>query len=244
MGGMRTTSDRGDAGTADTVVVIGSGGGAGASLLIAGLAGAADRRGLRVAAVDLDAYAGGLDVVFGIERADGVRWSQVAGSQGEFDGAALYDALPAAVAAVLSYGREGAAAPDQVVTEAVTALAASCDLLLIDAPRGIDLADLPEAAVVVVAHGSVRGTAAAGAVVQLLRSTGREPMVVLRDASDRLAREFTDAVGVDVVAHLTSERRVRSDLARGEVPGAHGDLARVCDELLRVLLENRSEAAA
>lgn len=242
---MRTPADRHGAGTANTVVVIGCGGGAGASTLIAGLAGAAGRRGLGVAAVDLDAYAGGLDVVFGLERADGVRWAQVAGSQGELDGSALYDALPVAGAAVLSYGRESSVVPDQVVAEALTALAGSCDLLLVDAPRGTDLREVSaDAATVVVAHGSVRGTAAAGAVVQLLRSTGREPVVVLRDAPDQLAEEFADAVGVEVVARVTTERRVRNDLARGEVPGAHGDLARVCDDLLRVLLTDRSEAAA
>ncbi|MBO1753747.1 hypothetical protein [Allobranchiibius sp. CTAmp26] len=245
---MRTDADRRDVGTADTVVVIGCGGGAGASLLVAGLAGAADRRGLRVAAVDLDPYGGGLDVVFGIERADGVRWAQVAGSQGALDGTALYDALPAmgepGDTAVLSYGREGAAAPSPVVAEAVTALAQSCDLLLIDAPRGADLTELPAGAVVVVAHGSVRGSASAGAVIQMLRSAGREPAVVLRDASDQLAGEFADAVAVEVVGHVTSERRVRSDLARGVAPGAHGELARTCDEVLRVLLEDRSEAAA
>ncbi|NYJ73405.1 hypothetical protein [Allobranchiibius huperziae] len=242
---MRTKGDRRGAGTADAVVVIGCGGGAGASVLVTGLAGAADRRGLRVVALDLDAYAGGLDVVFGIERADGVRWAQVAGSVGALDGAALYDALPAAGPAVLSYGREGTAAPAQVVAEAVTALAACCDLLLIDAPRDIDPQDLPADAVpVVVAHGSVRGTAAAGVAVARLRSAGRDPVVVLRDASDRLAEELSDAVEVQVVAQVTSERRVRSDLARGERPGAQGDLAKVCDELLERLIAQRSEAAA
>ena len=242
---MRTDPDRARSRAADTVVMIGCGGGAGASVLLAGLAAAAARRGLRVAAVDLDVYAGGLDIVFGIERTDGVRWAQVAGSVGALDGSALYDALPACGdTAVLSYGREGDAAPDAVVVEAVTGLAACCDLLLIDAPRGADLRDLPAGDALVVAPGSVRGSAAAGAVVHALRSVDREPVVVLRDASDRLAEEFADAVGVDVVAHVTSERRVGTDLARGEAPGRHGDLAGVCDNLLHLLLADRSEGAA
>lgn len=221
-----------------TIVVTGCGGGAGASILVAGLAVAAVRRQLTVAVLDLDRYGGGLDVVFGVERDDGVRWAQVAGSQGELDGTALLRALPSvAGAALLSHGRDGVLVPDHVRTASMVALSGVCDLVLVDACRGTDASEWPmDADFIVVAGGCVRAGAAAGAVVQALQSVGREPVVVLRDASDRFADEVTDALSVRVIAHLASERRVEADLSRGDLPGTRGELATVCDRLLDGLL--------
>lgn len=214
--------------------------------MVAGLARAAGRSIRRVAVLDLDRYGGGLDVVFGIEREEGVRWAQVAGSQGELDGPALHEALPSSAAAVvLSYGREVTAVPRHVVEASIEALSGICDVLLVDAPRGADLHLIaPAAAVVVVGDGSVRGGAACGAVVQSLRTAGREPVVVLRDASEQFADELADAVSVQVVAHLASERRVEHDLSRGDQPGSRGELARVCDRLIELLLDRRASTAA
>lgn len=231
---------------ADVIVVVGCGAGAGASTLVAGLAQAiADDVG-RVAVLDLDRYGGGLDVVFGIERAGGVRWAEVAGSEGELDGEALVEALPSIRNAVLlSYGRESTLVPEHVLAASITALSGVCDVLLVDAPRGADLHLLPqEATVVVVGDGSVRGGAATGTVVQALRAEGRQPVVVLRDASHQFADDLAEAVAVQVVAHLASERRVEHDLARGDQPGSRGELAKVCERLAGSLLEARAVDAA
>lgn len=231
---------------AETIVVVGCGGGAGASTLVAGLARAAVRGARRVAVLDLDRCGGGLDVVFGIERQEGVRWAQVSGSQGELDGPALRDALPCRdEAVVLSYGREATAVPDHVVEAAIEAMASVCDVLLVDAPRGVDLHLFPpQATVIVVADGSVRGGAACGSVLQTLRTAGREPVVVLRDASGQFADELSEAVSVQVVAHLASERRVEHDLSHGDQPGSRGELAKVCTRLVTLLLERRMLRAA
>lgn len=230
----------------DAIAVVGCGAGAGASTLVAGLAWAiADHVG-KVAVLDLDRYGGGLDVVFGIERAAGVRWAQVAGSEGELDGGALIEALPSSGrTALLSYGREATLVPELVLAASITALSDVCDVLLVDAPRGTDLQLLPaEATVVVVGDGSVRGGAAVGAIVQDLQAAGRDPVVVLRDASRRFADDLAEAVAVQVVVRLASERRVEHDLARGEQPGSRGELATVCRRLARLLLEPGAVDAA
>lgn len=227
------------------VALIGCGGGAGASTIAASLALAALRCGRTVAVVDLDATGGGLDVVFGIEREPGVRWSAVAGADGELDGAALFDALPAARSVrVLLHGRELVPVPDRVVAAAIGGLSSACDLLLFDAatPAQIELVPL-DVAVVVVAHGTVRGTAAAAATVSALRAAGRDPSVVLRDVSTRLAAQFADVVDAPVLARVGTERRVERAIARGVCPGGRGELAASSDELLDLLIRQQGQAA-
>lgn len=228
------------------LVVIGCGGGAGASTLVAGLAGAVRRSGRSVAALDLDSRGGGLDVLFGVEHQDGVRWGQVAGSRGELDGAALLVALPTSDGAtVLSHGRCGAVVPDHVLAACIDALRSVCDVVLVDAPRAVDPESLPaDAGFVVVAHGAVRGSAAAGSVTEALRSAGREPVVVLRDGPEGLAAELADALSVHVVGRVGSERRVEHDVDRGDLPGSRGELARTCEELLDTLLSRSEQVAA
>lgn len=227
------------------VALIGAGGGAGASTIAAGLALAAVRCGRTVAVVDLDVTGGGLDVVFGIERDPGVRWAAVAGADGELDGEALLEALPAARSiGVLSHGRELTPVPDPVVAAAVDGLSSVCDLLLLDAGTPGQLEVLPaDATVVVVAHGSVRGTAAAAATVSALRAAGRDPVVVLRDVSTRLAAQFADVLDAPVLARIGTERRVERALDRGVCPGARGELAASSDELLGLLRQHVAEAA-
>src|SRR5690606_31593583 len=61
-------------GLARTVGVIGGRGGAGASTLACALALAAARRGERTMLIDGDPLGGGLEVLLGGERLDGLRW--------------------------------------------------------------------------------------------------------------------------------------------------------------------------
>lgn len=206
---------------------------------------AALRCGHTVAVVDLDVTGGGLDVVFGIEREAGLRWSAVAEADGELDGPALFEALPAARSiGVLSHGRELTPVPDQVIAAAIDGLSSVCDLLLLDAATPAQLQVVPTGvAVVVVAHGTIRGTAAAAATVGALRAAGRDPVVVLRDVSTRLAAQFADVVDAPVLARVGTERRVERAAERGVCPGARGELAASSDELLDLLMHLQREAA-
>ena len=68
------------AGTAGLIVgVTGARGGAGASILASMLALTAARQGLRPLLVDGDPLGGGLDLMLGLEQADGLRCSGLAG---------------------------------------------------------------------------------------------------------------------------------------------------------------------
>jgi secretion/DNA translocation related CpaE-like protein len=76
------------------VAVGGSCGGAGASTLAAALALAAGRSGAEALLVDADPWGGGLDLVLGAERAEGMRWPELSELRGRVAGDALMAALP------------------------------------------------------------------------------------------------------------------------------------------------------
>ncbi|MET7308586.1 septum site-determining protein Ssd [Streptomyces sp. NPDC005571] len=78
-----------------TVGVIGGRGGAGASTLACALAVAAARSGRRTMLIDGDPLGGGIDVLLGGERAEGMRWPDFAHSKGRVGGGALEESLPA-----------------------------------------------------------------------------------------------------------------------------------------------------
>ncbi|HEV7627347.1 MAG TPA: septum site-determining protein Ssd, partial [Streptomyces sp.] len=77
-----------------TVGVLGGRGGAGASTLACALAVTAARNGQRTMLVDGDALGGGLDVLLGGERTEGLRWPAFAESRGRVGGGALAESLP------------------------------------------------------------------------------------------------------------------------------------------------------
>ncbi|MFE7116698.1 septum site-determining protein Ssd, partial [Streptomyces sp. NPDC057654] len=77
-----------------TVGVIGGRGGAGASTLACALALTAAREGHRSMLIDADPLGGGLDVLLGGERTEGLRWPAFARSRGRVGGGALEESLP------------------------------------------------------------------------------------------------------------------------------------------------------
>src|SRR5690606_39629001 len=79
---------------APVVAVLGGRGGAGASVLAAGLAVTAAQAGHRVLLVDGDPLGGGLDLVPGWEDDDGVRWPELSDTSGRLAAGALIGALP------------------------------------------------------------------------------------------------------------------------------------------------------
>ncbi len=117
-------SARDDGARGAVVAVIGGCGGAGASLFAAALAQSANDAML----VDLDPWAGGIDLLLGAETTPGVRWPDLALQGGRLTWSAVRDALPrhrgisllsgtrrgyeldgGAVQAVLDAGRRGGA---------------------------------------------------------------------------------------------------------------------------------------
>ena len=166
------------------LAVIGGCGGAGASLFAAALALAANNAML----VDLDPWAGGIDLLIGAETTPGVRWPDLALQGGRLTWSAVRDALPrhrglsllsgtrrgyeldcGAVHAVLDAGRRGGATvvcdtPRRMTDAVQTAL---------------DTADL----VIVVSPCDVRACAATATVVPVLAAINPHIGLVVRGPS-------------------------------------------------------------
>lgn len=77
-----------------TICVAGGRGGAGASVVAAGLAMTGARRGERVLLTDADPLGGGLDLVLGVEDCPGARWPDFLDRHGRLSATALRAALP------------------------------------------------------------------------------------------------------------------------------------------------------
>jgi secretion/DNA translocation related CpaE-like protein len=225
------------------VAVMGGCGGAGASVLAAGLAVAAADTGHRVLLADLDPLGGGLDLALGIDAVPGLRWPDLAGARGRLPSSSVHDSLPRLdELAVLAWGR---GAPDQVPATAVEAVlrsaARSHDLVVLDLPRAGEgrllaaaMQDVQELVLVVPAR--LRSAAAAAQVVGRWRDCVPSMGAVVRRApGDRLAaRAVADAVQLPLVLQMRDEPRLDGLLDAGEPPALRrtGPLRRACDRWL------------
>jgi secretion/DNA translocation related CpaE-like protein len=242
------------AGTAGRVVgVLGGCGGAGASVLAAALAITAVRRAEPALLVDLDALGGGLDLLLGLEEANGLRWADLAGVSGRLAPAALRDALPTVHGvAVLSHGRQDDPEPPGDAVCAVVEAARRCGgLVVLDMPRypptasiAVGLAD----ELVLVVPADVRAVSSAVQVAARLAGSARSAgVVVRRPAASTLSAEGVAGV---VALPLLGETRAEPGLAAVLCSGRplrlrrRGPLAMLCERLLDQLLEPGREAAA
>jgi secretion/DNA translocation related CpaE-like protein len=206
------------------VVVSGSCGGAGASTLAAGLALAAAPD---VLLVDGDAWGGGLDLLLGAERADGLRWSDLTGLRGRVAGEALLAALPEVGGVhVLAASRS---APAPVPDEALSAVVAGArgvgrsvvvDLPRPGAPAEGEAALLAEADLaVLVVPARLRAATAARLVVEMPGSSWSTAHLVVAQVAGGLSREeVADVVGRPVLAELAHDRGAVPRAERGEPP--------------------------
>jgi secretion/DNA translocation related CpaE-like protein len=211
-----------------SAVVGGCCGGAGASTLATALAlAAAPVTPGGVLLVDGDGWGGGLDLLLGAERAQGLRWPDLSGLRGRVAGTALVAALPEAFGVpVLAASRD---APHEVPDEALAAVVRAgrdsgrgvvVDLPCRSNPAEAVLADADLAVLLVPAR--LRAAAAARA---LLTGTA-EPSgpwsaarVVIRSVPGGLSRqEVSDVVGRSVLAELGHDRSAVARGERGEPP--------------------------
>lgn len=222
-----------------TVGVIGGRGGAGASTLACALAVTAARAGQRTMLIDGDPLGGGIDVLLGGERADGMRWPDFAHSKGRVGGGALEESLPALHGLrALSWGRDDWVVIPPPAMRAVLAAARRLGgVVVVDLPRRVDeavaeaLAQLDLGLVVV--PGELRAVAAAkrvasmaGTVLDDLRVVARGPYAPGLDAQ-WVAR----AMCLPLAGEVPLERGLSAEQDAGEPPGgnARGPLARFCD---------------
>ena len=121
--------------------------------------------------VDLDVHGGGIDVVLGIEKDTGTRWSGLHSDGGRIDPGAVAEALPRwGGVSVLSCDREDLPPP---AVGSVLAAARQLGAVVVDLGRGAtaarDVAVAECDLVVVVVRATVPGVAAASRVVGRLR---------------------------------------------------------------------------
>ena len=232
-----------------TVGVIGARGGAGASTLAAALGLAAARRGKAALLVDVDELGGGIELVVGCEAAPGLRWADVAATQGRVSASALRSALPCTEGlAVLSWGRADAVelAPN-ALGSVLTAGRRGCDVVIADLPRRLD-ARCCEAvqavdSLLIVSTADVRSTAGGACLLRSLeaRCVDIRLVVRLRRGDELSPDSVASTLGLPLAAILPTERVVERSVDQGLGPLWRGSLARRCAALLDDLLSQLAD---
>ncbi len=236
------------------LAVIGGRGGAGASILAGALAVTAVKGGRRTLLVDADPLGGGLDLVLGWERVDGLRWPALNEADGRVDPPALLAALPhRGDLVLLSFARdELQPVPGEAMAATLDAGRRARDVIVADLPRRLDDAAVlalqaAERALLVV-PAELRATAAAARVVAQLTVHCENVSVVVRGpAPGRLrAREIAQALGLPLAGSLRPEPAMCEALERGEAPAAdgRGPLAELCKRVIDDLTSGRRSRAA
>jgi len=241
------------------LAVIGGRGGAGASILSAGLAVTAVGEGMSTLLVDGDPLGGGLDLILGWERVDGLRWPALRRAGGRVDAPVLLQALPhRGDLVLLSFARDlpGGSPPFPVPSEAMAATLDAArrgrDVIVADLPRQLDdaavLALQAAARTFVVVPAELRATAAAARIAAAVAPHCEDVAVVVRGPAPGglKARDVSRALGLPLAGSLRPEPALCQALERGEAPAANGrgPLAELCRRLIQDLTSSRREGAA
>lgn len=233
--------------SARVVAVLGARGGAGASVLAAGLAVTAAEARQRVLLVDADPLGGGLDLVLGCEGDAGARWPELAGASGRVDASALLSALPhRGDLALLSFDRRSLdAVPPPAMSAVLDAGRAARDLVVVDLPRRLDPA--AEVALqssdqcLLVVPAEIRAVTAATKLVAAVGEHCAQVSVVVRGPSPgRLTpEEIAAALDLPLVGTLRPETGLPAALEGGDPPAARGrgPLAVLCQRLVADLCQ-------
>ena len=236
------------------VAVLGGRGGAGASVLATALAVTARRRGLDTLLIDADPLGGGVDLVLGWERMEGLRWPDLVDARGRISPPALVGALPGQGSlAVLSFDRtELDGVPTHAMAAALDAGRRGRDLVVIDLPRRFDESSLlaltaaDRAYLVVPAE--LRACAAALRVAQVAGAHCPALGVVVRGPAPGGVEPQTvaRALHLPLVGTLRSEPRLVKALEGGEPPAGtgRGPLAELCRNLLADMSPRAHRAVA
>jgi secretion/DNA translocation related CpaE-like protein len=238
---------------ARVVAIVGGSGGAGASVLATALAVTARRRGLDTLLIDGDPLGGGVDLVLGWERMQGLRWPELVDARGRVNPPALIAALPGQGSlAVLSFSRTDlTGAPAPAMAAALDAGRRGRDLVVIDLPRWFDEASLMALTAAdrcyLVVPAEIRACAAAERIAAVVGRHCPAIAVVVRAVVPGGIRpeEVAEALSLPLAGVMAEEPRlVRSWLA-GEPPArsGRGPLAELCRDLL-MDLSPRHRAAA
>lgn len=238
---------------APLVAVLGGRGGAGATTFASALAVTATRAGRLALLVDGDPLGGGIDLVFGGELDEGLRWPELVSTRGRVPASALSAALPRMRGlSVLSWDRSGAAAAPVEALQAVLAAGRRAhELVVVDLPRALDdsvRAVLAQATTtVLVVPTEVRAAAAAASVACAVGGLCADLRLVTRGPSPSGLNgdQVAGALGLPLLAQLRPEPGLDAALEHGEAPGqrGRGPLSSACGLLLDDLLPALGRAA-
>ncbi|MFC6088111.1 septum site-determining protein Ssd [Saccharothrix lopnurensis] len=237
----------GSAGGGRVLAVVGARGGAGASVLAVAVGQAVLAAGGRALLVDCDPLGGGLDLLLGAERQEGLRWSTLQLKEGRVPAAALHSALPGRERgkgrlSVLSCGRSGPGPVPEAVVAVVEAGRRAGGTVVCDVPRqltgaacaALDRADL----VVLVVPADVKACMAAKGLVEQVAARGVRMRAVVRGPAPGglSTAEVADAVELPLLTTMRSEPGLAAALDNGRVPRTgRGPLAKAAREVLAVL---------
>jgi secretion/DNA translocation related CpaE-like protein len=224
---------------ARVIGVIGGRGGAGASVLAAGLALTAVARG-PAWLIDLDPLGGGADAGLGAELRIGARWSDLGVLTGRLSPAGLRNAVPEVHGvSVVAISHPAEEPTPEAVRTVISAAGRGGGVVVLDLARhrtparDAAIGALDDLLVVVPAE--IRAMLAAGRVLGRLGPTPAAPRVVVRKTTDALpAREVLRGVGLPFAGELPDEARVFEASQLGDAPGlVRGTkLAALCATLL------------
>jgi len=207
------------------VCVLPGRGGAGASVLSATLALALASGDRQTMLLDLDPSGGGQELLLGLERSEGCRWSEVL-ERGLVDAAAVSAALPvvAGVSVLTGDAREHVEVAPAVVRTFVSVDSGRHEWVVADLPRRREIVStaLPAADLaVVVVTPDVRGVAAAVRLVDAARALCRDVRAVVRcpERAQLRMREVAATVGVPVIAGWGWDRRTGQIVDAGTFAG-------------------------
>lgn len=241
-------------GRARLVAVLGGRGGAGASVLAAGMAVTGARAGLRTLLVDADPLGGGVDLVLGWESLDGLRWPALSHASGRVSPPALVEVLPQrGELVVLSWDRgDVLAVPAEAMATALDAGRRGQDLVVVDLPRRLDEASMLALGAAdqgyLVVPAELRACAAAARVAAVAAPHCPSLAAVVRGPAPGGLRgpEVAQALGLPLAGTLRPEPGLARGLECGQAPAreGRGPLATLCQRLLRELGLDIAAAAA
>jgi secretion/DNA translocation related CpaE-like protein len=220
MAELAEAADASGAGRGAVAAVIGSRGGAGATVFAAALA----RTASEALLIDADALGGGIDLVMGTEADAGLRWPDLRLRSGRISFPALREALPRVDGiTVLSAGRAGTdgEVPAGPLGAVIDAGSRGGVTVVCDVPRRPgDCAETALAAadlVALVTPADVRSCAAGGVVAKWVTALNPNAGVVVRGPAPGglRSREVADIVGLPLLAAMRPEPRVQLALERG-----------------------------
>jgi secretion/DNA translocation related CpaE-like protein len=222
---------------AHVVGVVGGAGGVGATTLACALAQAGAESG-EALLVDLDPVGPGVDRLFGLDEAPGVRWADLHATSGRLGARALRESVPRRDGlGVLTWSGPSRQLDVDAVRQALAAARRGHDLVVVDLPRhgGVLAGELVHRCddVVVVCPATLTGVAATARVVEGLGLRAAAAGLALRPG--RVAPgDVEAALGLSVWFEVPHERGVSDalDLGVGPAGGRRSRLARVARQAL------------